>query len=69
MEREDTGKQRNWQPKREPDVETMGFRLWEVKKGENYGEGLLEINYDKGEEVHESRVYHSPSSPVTPYYF
>ncbi|MBA7694857.1 hypothetical protein ES703_103472 [subsurface metagenome] len=53
-------KQRNWRPKRAPDVETMGFRLWEAKKEEDYGEALLEISYDKGEEMHESRVYNSP---------
>lgn len=51
-------KQGNWRPKREPDVETIGFRLWRVEKGEDYGEALLEIN--EGEELHESRVYNSP---------
>ncbi|MBA7665635.1 hypothetical protein ES703_73709 [subsurface metagenome] len=55
-------KQRNWRPKREPDVETLGFRLWKAEKGEDFGKALplLKINGDKGEEVHESRVYHSP---------
>ena len=53
-------KQRNWRPKREPDVETLGFRLWKAEKGEDYGKALLEINYDEGEEMHESRAYNSP---------
>lgn len=47
-------------PEREPDVETIGFRLWRAEKGGNYGEALLEINYDEGEEMHESRAYDSP---------
>ncbi len=59
------GKQGNWRPKREPDVETLGFRLWRAEKGENYGEALLEINFDEGEEMHESRAYDSP--PVIGY--
>ena len=50
-------KPRNWRPDREPDVETIGFRLWETKKGEDYGEALLEIC--EGEELHESRAYNS----------
>ena len=53
-------KQRNWRPTREPDVETPGFRLWKTKKGENYGNPLMEINYGEGEDMHESRAYNSP---------
>ena len=52
------GKQRDWRPKREPDVETTGFRLWRVKKGGDYRGTLLAIN--EGEEIHESRAYNSP---------
>lgn len=53
-------KQRNRRPKREPDVETLGFRLWKAEEGEYYGKALLKINYVEGEELHESRVYNSP---------
>jgi len=53
------GKQKR-RPEREPDVETLGFRLWEAKEGEDYGQALLKINGDAGEEVHESRAYSSP---------
>ena len=53
------GKQKDWRPKREPDVETTGFRLWRAKEGEvDYRGALLEIN--EGEEIHESRAYNSP---------
>jgi len=47
-------------PKREPDIEVRGFRLWRAEKGEkveDYGTPLLTINYDEGEEMHESRSY------------
>ena len=53
------GKQGSWRPKREPDVETPGFRLWKAEKREDYGKALLEINCDEGEEMHESRAYNS----------
>lgn len=45
-------------PKREPDVEATGFRIWTGEKGKDYGKALIEIH--EGEEVHESRVYQSP---------
>lgn len=44
-------------PKREPDVETRGFRLWKEVKGEDYGGALLTVKYNEGEEIHESRSY------------
>jgi len=47
-------------PKREPDVETRGFKLWKGEKAEDYGGALLTVNYDDGEEMHESRSYNSP---------
>lgn len=45
-------------PEREPDVETRGFKLWK-EKAEDYGDALLTINYDQGEEMYESRSYNA----------
>lgn len=52
------GKQKK-RPEREPDVETRGFRLWKGEKAEDYGGTLLTVNYDQGEEMHESRSYNA----------
>ena len=59
------GQQKKWRPEREPDVETKGFRLWKVEKdkGKDYGTPLLTVNYDEGEELHESRDYTSLFPP------
>lgn len=52
------GQQKKWYPEREPDVETRGFKLWK-EKAEDYGGALLTVNYDQGEEMHESRSYNA----------
>lgn len=50
-------KKKSGPPKRAPDVETRGFRLWKEKPEGYTGDPLLTINYGIGEEMHESRSY------------
>lgn len=43
---------------REPDVETPSFSLWKTEPGEIEDKSsLITINYDAGEEMHETRIY------------